>query len=448
MLEAFVIFELLCQLALLWSVLGEFRFFFRLATFASNLALLVILPKHDCRYHPAVKAAQWVMAIMCLELLNPQSNAKVAGLAQIALYLAILGPLFWVPRAGIDLKAVRNVVLILWSFHTISSVIGILQVYYPGSFRFNVSSIYSHGSLQGLMYINGQGHIVFRPSGLSDVPGAAAVSGLYAALVGLFLVTTYRKFIVRLAAALSIFAGFIVIYLSLVKAILLTLMASAGAFVFVSAWRNLMLLDRPRSARISVIVPAATAVIALVVGFSWATGLGGRPVTKAITGLTSKSAGNVYYNERGSQMEYAINNYLPEYPLGAGLGRFGMMCYYFGYPDDPDSPSLWAEIQWPAWLLDGGIALIIAYPVAILIAIWWALRLSLNSPSLELGSFAIFVFAYDIGAFAMTFDYSFFMSQDGIVFWLLNAMLFSVAVSFTKTAREARPVATTRMRYG
>ena len=25
----------------------------------------------------------------------------------------------------------------------------------------------------------------------------------------------------------------------------------------------------------------------------------------------------------------------------------------------------------------------------------------------------------------MTFDYAFFMSQDGIVFWLLNAMLFS-----------------------
>ena len=169
LLEVFVIFELLCQLALLWSVLGEFRFFFRLATFASNLALMVILPKRDCRYHPAAKAAQWIIAIMCLELLNPQSNAKVAGIAEILLYLAILGPLFWVPRVGIDLKAVRNVMLILWIFYTISSGIGILQVYYPGSFRFNVSSIYSHGSLQGLMYVNGQGHLVYRPSGLSDV---------------------------------------------------------------------------------------------------------------------------------------------------------------------------------------------------------------------------------------------------------------------------------------
>ena len=74
--------------------------------------------------------------------------------------------------------------LILWIFYTISSGIGILQVYYPGSFRFNVSSIYSHGSLQGLMYVNGQGHLVYRPSGLSDVPGAAGVSGLYAALIG------------------------------------------------------------------------------------------------------------------------------------------------------------------------------------------------------------------------------------------------------------------------
>ena len=55
----------------------------------------------------------------------------------------------------------------------------------------------------------------------------------------------------------------------------------------------------------------------------------------------------------------------------------------------------------------------------------WPCRLSLNCLSPELGSFAIFVFAYDIGVLAMTFDYAFFMSQDGIEFWLLNAMLFS-----------------------
>jgi hypothetical protein len=448
LIEAFVIFELFCQVALLSSLFGQARFFFRFATFASNLALLAFLSKHRCRYHPASKAAGWVMAIMCLEVLNPQGNAMMAALAQIALYLAVLGPLFWVPRVKVDLKTVRNVVLILWIFHTVSSGVGILQVYDPGRFQFHVSSVFSQGSLQGLMYKNGAGQLVLRPSGLSDVPGSAATSGLYATLLGLLLLISYRNFIVRGLAALSILVGTIVIYLSLVKAILLTVVISAAAFVSVLAWRNLKLLAGTRRARMGLVVPAGVATIALLLGFTWATSMGGRPISKAMHGLTSKSPGSVYYGERGGQMEYAINNYLPQYPLGAGLGRWGMMCYYFGDPDS-ENTSFWVEIQWPGWLFDGGIPLLIAYPVAIFVAILFAFRLALNSRSPELGSFAIFVFAYDIGIFAMTFDYAYFMSQDGIQFWLLNAMLFAVAVGLTQTPspREDRATAAILARY-
>jgi hypothetical protein len=449
LIEAFVIFELFCQVALLSSFFGQARFLFRFATFASNLALLAFLSKNRCRYHPASKAAGWVMVIMCAEVLNPQGNTKMAALAQIALYLAVLGPLFWVPRLRIDLKTVRNVILILWIFHTVSSSVGILQVYDPGRFQFHISSVFSQGSLQGLMYKNGSGLLVLRPSGLSDVPGSAATSGFYATLLGLLVVINYRNFIVRGVAALSILVGTIVIYLSLVKAVLITVVISAAAFVSLLAWRNLKLLSGTRRARISVVVPAGVATIALLLGFSWATSMGGRPITKAVHGLTSKSPGSLYYGERGSQMETAINDYLPEYPLGAGLGRWGMMCYYFGDLSDPDNPTLWAEIQWPAWLFDGGIALLIAYPVAIFLAIWLALRLSLNCLSPELGSFAIFVFAYDIGILAMTFDYALFMSQDGIEFWLLNAMLFAAAVSLTRTPlqRESRGITAAGARY-
>ena len=76
-------------------------------------------------------------------------------------------------------------------------------------------------------------------------------------------------------------------------------------------------------------------------------------------------------------------------------------------PDDPENPPLWAEIQWPGWLFDGGVALLIAYPVAIFIAIWLALRLSLNSLSPELGKFRDFRLRLRHRYFAMTFDYAY-----------------------------------------
>jgi len=37
------------------------------------------------------------------------------------------------------------------------------------------------------------------------------------------------------------------------------------------------------------------------------------------------------------------------------------------------------------------------------------------------------IFAYDIGAVAITFNYPLFMSQGGMEFWLLNAVLFAAA---------------------
>jgi hypothetical protein len=38
------------------------------------------------------------------------------------------------------------------------------------------------------------------------------------------------------------------------------------------------------------------------------------------------------------------------------------------------------------------------------------------------------VFAYDVGALAMTFNYPIFISQSGLEFWILNACLFAAWV--------------------
>ena len=57
------------------------------------------------------------------------------------LYLAILAPLFWVPRLRINPAALRRALLLLWAFHTVSAGFGILQVYFPGRFQPNLSTM-------------------------------------------------------------------------------------------------------------------------------------------------------------------------------------------------------------------------------------------------------------------------------------------------------------------
>ena len=69
--------------------------------------------------------------------------------------------------------------------------------------------------------------------------------------------------------------------------------------------------------------------------------------------------------------------YLVEHPLGAGLGRWGMMRRYFGNENNLDSPAIWAEVQFAAWVLDGGIVLLSLYLIALIVAIQRLVRLSL-----------------------------------------------------------------------
>jgi hypothetical protein len=133
----------------------------------------------------------------------------------------------------------------------------------------------------------------------------------------------------------------------------------------------------------------------------------------------------VYYSNRGYFLEGTLEHYVPEYPLGAGLGRYGMANAYFGNNGDPSRPPLWVEIQWTAWVLDGGVLVMVLYPLALLLTALWAFRLALQRE--DPGEFWLWgsiIFAYDLGAIALTFSYPFFMSQAGMEFWLLNAALF------------------------
>src|SRR5271154_496155 len=106
LLEYFVVLEMICQVALISSAFAPFRVVFRVAVFGVSLGLLIVLPSRG-KFHPAGKAAIFVMVIPALSMLNPRINSATAAAAQFALYLAILGPLFWVSRLRIDLAEMR-----------------------------------------------------------------------------------------------------------------------------------------------------------------------------------------------------------------------------------------------------------------------------------------------------------------------------------------------------
>ncbi len=114
--------------------------------------------------------------------------------------------------------------------------------------------------------------------------------------------------------------------------------------------------------------------IALVVGmFFLATLIGGDTISDRFFGIIETGVTDSYRRNRGIFLEYTLTDLLNEYPLGAGAGRHGMMYVYFAPLEGIPSPSVHAEIQLTAWLVDGGFPLMICYSGAI-VAVMWAVH--------------------------------------------------------------------------
>jgi hypothetical protein len=446
LLEYFVIVELLCQLALLSPALAPFRIVFRTAVFGVSLALLFVLPGHG-KQHPAAKAAFFVMVALAVSMLNPGVNSATAAAAQFGLYLAILAPLFWVSRIRIDLGEMQRVLLLLWGFQVISSVFGVLQVYFPGRFQFAVSTVVQ-GQGSGYMamqhFQNAFGEVVYRPMGLTDTPGGAAAAGFFAVLFAAAFFLLERRRWMQIVTAGAMLVGMMAIYLSQVRVMLVMEVVCMLAFLTLMSWRaarvsNPLLGRRIGSRRLAYLT--GLMALAAVGGFTWAVGLGGTAITDRVNSLTAENPGEVYQNNRGQFLIYTIDEVLPEYPLGAGPGRWGMMFYYFGDQGSAKNPGLWAEIQWTGWLYDGGIALVLLYSLAIILAFRVTYTVALNQRSAELATLAAVIFAYDVGVLAATFDSCFFIGGGGLDFWMLNAMLFNAAYHTLRKPAPARAAA-------
>ena len=142
-------------------------------------------------------------------------------------------------------------------------------------------------------------------------------------------------------------------------------------------------------------------------------------------------------------LDDTFSNTLPQFPLGAGLGRWGMINAYFGDSGNWQSGPIWVEIAWTAWVLDGGIPLTLAWLVALTVTTLFAVRVAVRRTEGQprpISLWAAIIFGYDIGALALTFNSHPFSGTFGLDFWLLNGALFAAAMNEGSTSSASRHV--------
>lgn len=432
-LTGFTLLHLTFQLLLLVPALSSIRVVLRMGAFGASAALLVLIPSKRVWRTPLRALALCIFALVALEFFHPERSGVLAAFAAVMLNLAILAPIFWMPRTGTNASNLQLLITILWLFYTLSAVLGVLQAYFPGRFQPPLSAVLaanSHNQLAALEIQLASGERVFRPMGLSDRPGGAAFGGLYAVLLGTGMLLSAKPPFrgARLLAVGSMIAGMMCLYLCQVRS--LVVMAGVCELTLFA----LLLF----TGRISRLVGLLGAVGAVVPGaFALAFAIGGRAMTDRLTTLVQGDPGTVYYANRGRFLEATLNQYLPRYPLGAGLGRWGMVHSYFGNATD----GLWVEIQWTAWVFDGGFPLVLLYAGAIFVASWGCLKVALRrigrvDPSLSL--WGAVIVAYNVGALAVCFNYPLFEGTGGVEFWLLNMALLCAAHNAQRSAVQSK----------
>jgi len=414
-LLVFVITSFLFELGLFTAGDTALRLPLRVGMYLISL-VFVLLIRGNGEAHPAMKLIQYILAILAIALINPNGSAMVARVAQIGLYFSILAPLIWVGKLQITRRTFQQLMLVMWLFYTASAVMGVLQVQYPGKFDGALSANYDDQSLMPHIFVLADGTKVIRPKGLTDVPGGASTGGVYSIILGTGLLLTSRSTLIRIASVCGMIAGLFCIFICQMRTNLIIAGIATIALVMV-------LLFRRSYGRASLFMGIAAGVV--LVGATAAFNIGGQSTVDRFLTLIASDPETVFYANRGGFLEDVIHDATHEYPLGAGLGRWGMMSHYFGNGSDP----LWAEMMWQSLLYDGGIPLILLYITLLLVLMRSALAQALWQRDGDLGCWAGVVFGYTLAATAATFVFPIFSNQEGMDVFLINAALFGVCLT-------------------
>ena len=365
--------------------------------------------------HPAERWLLLVLLCLVTMIFHPGTASLMAGVAQTTLYFAVLCPVFWAPSWVDRRRQLVRILAILLVCNGINSIVGVMQVYDPARWMpRELSSVLTREQLDAAKYLGPDGRLILRPPGLFDTPGAVCGPGTIAALLGLIFALEPLAWWKRAVALLLSFAGIAAIYLSHVRTNLVVLLGMMAVYAGILATRQM----KTRAANFT-----ALAAGVLIFGLSGATFLGGDSVHDRFSTLFEENPRQLYYANRGQQVEFAFTNLISDYPLGAGLARWGMMRGYFGDTPHFDSPELWAEVQPNGWILDGGIFLLGFYAIALVVTARyeWILVRSLHDRDDKLWAAA--VAATNLGTLALLFTFVPFVTQVGLQYWFLEGAL-------------------------
>jgi hypothetical protein len=426
-LEFFVIAQIMLPALLFLPGTQPLRVPIRVAPFALSLMALLLrwvgpsraITPRTVTPHPVAPLLVIILVYLAGMVGLPTTNTLLAGLAQVTLYAAVMAPVFWAPAMVPDAAKVRRVLAILLVCCGINALVAILQVYRPETFLPRDFSVLLQDGPGIATFIGPQGQEIVRPPGLSDNPGAVCAPASVAALLGLIFATRSIGWPKRAASLALAFAGMAAIFLSHVRTSILIVGGMCAVYV-VMLW-----FSRQRGAAAAFLGLTASLLAAALF---FATTLGGESVTDRFATLFEDDPATVYYKSaRGFQLQYDTQAYLTEFPMGAGLGRWGMMRAYFGDETNARSPLLWAELQWPAWALDGGFVLLISYMAALLWNTWRELRACRLLRDAPAGADAAMIFACNIGVLALVFGFTPFTTQIGLQYWLLAGLLHGLS---------------------
>jgi hypothetical protein len=403
-----------------------FRLPIRISAFAISLAAFAWYHIEGASQISRSKAQPWVVAIMgllAIMLLHPDTSSLRGGVAHIAVYFAVLAPLFWAPEFVKTPEQLARIMWILLLCSGANAIVGVLQVYDPGRWLPAEFSRVLTGSDMGLgpvTYIGPNGVRIIRPPGLFDTPGAVAGPAMFAALLGLVFAVSAIPAWKRAVSLVMAGAGFGAIYLSQVRVSLV------AAVVMILAYAALA-FTQGRLSRASQFSILAGGI--LFGSLSLAVTLGGTAVSERVSSLFASDPLSIYQGARGSQLTFTFFELLFNYPVGAGLGRWGMVANYFG-STNPNSAPIWAEIQFTGWMIDGGIVMVATYLGALAATTMSQLRVAQATQYPRVAVCGAVVLAAGLGPAIMILSFTPFVAQIGIQYWFLAGALHGVASRF------------------
>jgi len=424
LIEVFVLVQFLWGALLFLPGAQGFRVYIRALPYVSSLALFAFYygGRRQYRLPPAGQLLVLALLLLVVNLAHPQTQPLV-GVAQCVFQFSIAAPVFWAGKAVRTPQFLNRLLWLIFAANAAGAVLGLLQIYFPRylmppEFSALAQSMNGH-LLEAMSYEGAGGEKILRPPGLSDMPGGAAVAGMMTAVMGLAF-GLRREWSARVRAACLVLAavGMATLYLTQVRTLFLMVLAAVAAFGLVAL---------KRGQRVEALLVGAAGLGLVVGSFAWAWAVGGRAVADRFFGMAETGLINSFQSNRGIFIEHTLNELVYEYPLGAGLGRWGMMNVYFADTSQPDAEPIWAEIQLTGWLLDGGILMWVFYGGAVALALFAAYRRAVGARERELAQGARLVLCLCLIIVGSSFAGPAFNTQLGVQFWFLTAALHGTA---------------------